>query len=385
MKVLLLGKFYPIRGGVEKVMWDITRGVSARGMDCDMLCACLSGDMPEEGTDGASLTGSRGSRIIRFNDHGRCICVKAYRKVAATMMSPAMITTLRRICKEYDIIHVHHPDPMAALALMLSGYKGRVILHWHSDILSQKLLLTLIRPIQSWLIHRADEIVGTTPVYVQQSPELSGVQDKISYIPIGVPPVAAAEQKAREIRERFHGKKIVYSLGRLVPYKGYQYLIDAARWLDDGYQVVIGGGGPLKAELQAQIDEAGLSDRVTLLGFVPHDEFAAWYQACDIFCLSSIWKTEAFAIVQIEAMSCGKPVVATNIPESGVPWVNSHTVSGLNVTPGDGRAIAEAVMTITGDRDTYEGFSQRARTRYEKLFTYERMIDKCIALYETEQ
>lgn len=384
MKVLLLGKFYPIRGGVEKVMWDITRGVSERGIDCDMLCACLPGEWPEGSADAKEVTGCRGSRVLDFNAHGHLYCVRAYRKVAATMMSPDMIWALRRMCGGYDIIHVHHPDPMAALALMLSGFRGRVILHWHSDILSQKLLLTLIRPLQSWLIRRADRIVGTTPVYVQQSPELRDVQDKIGYIPIGVPPVPEAEEKAREIRARFPGRKIVYSLGRLVPYKGYRYLIEAARWLGDGYQVVIGGGGPLRDELQAQIDQAGLSGRVTLLGYVPEDEFAAWYHACDVFCLSSIWKTEAFAIVQIEAMSCGKPVVATDIPESGVPWVNSHSVSGLNVHPEDGRSLAEAILAITEDEHTYRGFCERARTRYQKLFTYETMINKCISLYETK-
>ena len=384
MKVLLLGKFYPIRGGVEKVMWDITRGVSEQGIDCDMLCACLPGEFPEGSADAEGVTGCRGSRVLDFNAHGHLYCVRAYRKVAATMMSPDMIWALRRMCGGYDIIHIHHPDPMAALALMLSGFKGRVILHWHSDILSQKVLLTLIRPLQSWMIRRADRIVGTTPVYVQQSPELRDVQDKTGYIPIGVPPVPEAEEKAREIRARFPGQKIVYSLGRLVPYKGYRYLIEAARWLGDGYQVVIGGGGPLRDELQAQIDRDGLSDRVTLLGFVPEDEFAAWYHACDLFCLSSIWKTEAFAIVQIEAMSCGKPVVATSIPESGVSWVNSHGVSGLDVPPQDGRAIAEAIMAITADEQTYRGFCERARNRYQELFTYDTMINKCISLYETK-
>ena len=95
MKILELGKFYPIRGGVEKVMWDITVGVSERGVDCDMLCAC------EE------------SKVIRLNEHGRVFCVRSLAKVAATMISPAMILWLRKHCKEYDIIHIHHPDPMA--------------------------------------------------------------------------------------------------------------------------------------------------------------------------------------------------------------------------------------------------------------------------------
>ena len=112
MKVLQLGKFYPIRGGVEKVMWDLTSGLSARGIDCDMLCAELEKD-----------------EIIHLNEHGRVICVKAWMKKAATMIAPKMVSWLRKHKDEYDIIHVHHPDPMACLALRLSGYKGRVILH----------------------------------------------------------------------------------------------------------------------------------------------------------------------------------------------------------------------------------------------------------------
>jgi hypothetical protein len=74
---------------------------------------------------------------------------------------------------EYDIIHVHHPDPMAALALFCSGYKGRVVLHWHSDILKQKVLLKFYMPLQRWLLKRAEVLVGTTPIYVKESPLLN--------------------------------------------------------------------------------------------------------------------------------------------------------------------------------------------------------------------
>ena len=228
MKILELGKFYPIRGGVEKVMWDITVGVSERGVDCDMLCAC------EE------------SKVIRLNEHGKVICVRSLAKVAATMISPAMVLWLRKHCKEYDIIHIHHPDPMACLALFLSGFRGRVILHWHSDILKQKTLMKFYRPLQNWLVRRADSIVGTTPVYTAESEALAKVQEKIVSIPIGVVPVKEDEKGAAAIRERFRGRKIVYSLGRLVSYKGYEYLVDAAASLDDSYVVAIGGAGPLK-------------------------------------------------------------------------------------------------------------------------------------------
>ena len=86
------------------------------------------------------------------------------------MISPAMLSWLRRHKADYEIVHVHHPDPMAALALRLSGFRGKVVLHWHSDIVSQKFLLALYRPLQDWLVRRADVIVGTSPVYIQSSP-----------------------------------------------------------------------------------------------------------------------------------------------------------------------------------------------------------------------
>ncbi|MDR1182609.1 MAG: glycosyltransferase, partial [Bacteroidales bacterium] len=216
MRILQVGKFYPIRGGVEKVMYDLTVGLSQRKIRCDMLCAATESQKPG---------------IIRINEYARLFCMPTWIKLSATMISPAMITQLRKIQSEYDIIHIHHPDPMACVALLLSGYKGKVILHWHSDILKQKLLLQLYRPLQRWLIHRADVIVGTSPVYTQHSPFLQKVQDKIIHIPVGVDPLVARQDQIQRIREQHAGKKIVFSLGRMVEYKGYEYLIKAAQYL----------------------------------------------------------------------------------------------------------------------------------------------------------
>ena len=381
MIVLQLGKFYPIRGGVEKVMWDLTRGLSDRGISCDMLCATLKSD-PVDPPDQARCTVTPEGKVIRFNEFGRVICVPALAKKAATMLSPAMVRWLRRHAAEYDIIHIHHPDPMAALALRLSGYRGRVILHWHSDILSQKFLLAFYRPLQSWLIRRADKIVGTTPVYVQESPALQGVQDKVCCVPIGIQPLHFKENAALAMRNRYPSKKIVLSLGRLIPYKGYSTLIDAAALLDEDYQVLIGGMGPLEGELLEQIDALGISERVKLLGYVPDEELPALFGACDVFVLSSVMKTEAFGIVQIEAMSCGKPVVATRIPESGVAWVNEDGVSGLNVEPGNAEALAEAIRRICDDEATWQRYAEGARMRFEQVFTADKMIDKMTDIYE---
>ena len=292
-----------------------------------------------------------------------------------------MITTFRRICCNYDIVHVHHPDPMAAVTLWLSGYKGKVVLHWHSDILKQRILLKLYRPLQDWLLRRADLIIGTSPVYLKESPFLKHVQDKTICLPIGVSAIVPDEAAVEKLGQRYGGKKIVFSLGRLVPYKGFTHLIDAARYLSNDYVVLIGGTGTLRKKLEKKIRRLGLENKVMLLGRIPKNELPAYFGASKVFCLPSVQKTEAFGIVQIEAMSCGKPVVATRIPHSGVAWVNQHGVSGLNVTPGNARELAQAIQHIADDDAVYEQYAVSAKNRYHDLFTKERMIDNSLRIY----
>ena len=268
--------------------------------------------------------------------------------------------------------------------MRLSGYKGRVILHWHSDILKRKAILAAYKPLQSWLIRRAERIVGTTPVYVAQSQALQNVQDKVTYVPIGIDPIVYDAAKAAEIQARYPGKKIIYSLGRLVPYKGYTYLIQAGQYLPDDYVILIGGKGPLQESLQAEINYLHLQEKVKLLGFVADEDHAALYGAAKVFVMSSVMKTEAFGIVQIEAMSTGTPVVATKIPESGVSWVNKDGVSGLNVEPEDPQALAEAIQAICEDKEKYGIFSQGARERFKTLYQFDKMIKKIITVYENK-
>ena len=375
MRVLQLGKFYPIRGGVEKVMWDVTLGLSESGITCDMLCAKLKKDGPDE----ADLPYYQGKGILQLNDKARVICVPAWTKMAATMIAPAMICWLRRHAKEYDIIHIHHPDPMAALALWFSGYKGRVVLHWHSDIVSQRFFMVLYEPLQRWVIKRADRILCTTPIYLASSPYLKRVQGKCDYVPIGIDPVHYNKDLASLIRKNYAGKTLLFSLGRLVKYKGFSYLLDAMKLLPERFCLLLGGMGPLKEELEEKIRENGLEERVNLLGFMTNEQLWACYGAADIFVLPSVMKTEAFGIVQIEAMSCGTPVVATRIPDSGVSWVNREGVSGRNAVPSDPESLANAILGVEADEETY---SKGAAKRFDKLFSKEMMINKIIATYE---
>jgi len=366
MKVLQLGKFYPIRGGVEKVMYDLMLGLSNDQVCCDMLCASTEEYPPGE---------------VIINSFAKLIVVPTKIKLSATMLAPAMITKLRQIARNYDIIHIHHPDPMAALALFLSGFKGQVVLHWHSDILKQKNLLKVYRPLQSWLINRATIIVGTTPVYVEESPFLQHVKHKLDYIPIGVEAIQANLPLVNSLRDKYKDKFVVFSLGRLVEYKGYEFLIKSAQFLDDKHKIIIGGKGPQHDFLQKLIHELGVQDKVELLGFVSDEEAHAYFEVCDVFTLSSIWKTEAFAIVQIEAMSCGKPIISTVIQGSGVHWVNKNDISGLTVPICNDEAIANAVKKLSENIEKYSSLAEGSLNRYETLFTRDNMVAKCLQLY----
>lgn len=378
MRILQLGKFYPIRGGVEKVMWDLTRGLAQKGVGCDMLCAMRrSASIDLKDAQYHEYIGKRS--IFRFGNGCRIYTIPAFGKIAGTMFAPGMIPWLKRHKKNYDIIHIHHPDPMAALALRLSHFRGKVVLHWHSDIVSQKFFLLFYKPLQRWLIKRADVIIGTTPVYLKASSWLRKVQDKCVAVPIGIDPVEIDPDRAAIIKRRFPKQRLILTIGRLVPYKGYPYLIEAMQQLPEEYHLVIGGTGPMKKKLRKQVEKADLTTRVTMPGFISYAEIADWYGAADLFVLSSIMRSEAFGIVQIEAMSCGKPVVATTIPGSGVSWVNKEGVSGLNAEPRNAKALADAILLV--DKE-HERFSEGARNLFNERYTLDHMIEGVKAVYD---
>lgn len=367
-KVLQTGKFYPILGGVEKVMWDLTIALNGAGVSCDMLCAKFDDDIISE-EDASAID-------------GHLVTCRALTKRAGTMIAPSMVSWLRKHCREYDIIHIHHPDPMAALALRLSGYHGNVVLHWHSDIISQKMGLACYMPLQRWLVKRAAVVIGTTPVYLDESPHLKECQAPRIPVPIGIKPVSFDSVKAAGIRKEYNGKHIVLSVGRLVPYKDYNTLIGAAARLPEDYEFVIVGTGPLLESLTATAGMLGVADRIHFKGRLGDDDLHAYMAACDVLALTSSMKTEAFGIVQIEAFSLGKPVVSTMIPGSGVSWVNADGISGLTVPVGDPEAAADAIRKICEDPSLKSRLEAGAASRFAEMFEIEQMKNKIISVYE---
>lgn len=372
IKVLQVGKFYPPdTGGIESTIYEITEGLNKRGMVCDVLCSNNKNNYSEE--------------FIQKDTYSyKVFRVKSLGKKFSTSIAPQMITKLREIIKYYDIIHIHHPDPMAALALFLSNHKKKkVFLHWHSDIVKQRFLLPFYLPLLRWLQKRADIIIATTEKYIQESEQLKDFKEKCIAIPLGVNKsnFLIDQKKINEIKKKYKNKKIIFSLGRFVYYKGFEYLIEASKYLPYDYVVLIGGDGPLKDKYLDIISKNKLSEKVYLLGKISQEDLGNYYSACNIFCLPSITKSEAFGLVIVEAMSFGKPIIATKIKGSGVDWVNQHKLTGINIEVKSSKAIAEAIVHVLENKSIYEFYSRNALERYHNEFTTDKMVERIFKLF----
>ena len=366
MRVLQFGRFYPpSRGGIECAIYNIREGLAARGVRCDVLCC-------NKGT--ASLCeATYNGTIYRAGFFGHLFSMP---------LSPGLLTRLWKIAPDYDVIALHHPDPAATLALFLRRPQAGVVVHWHSDVVRQKLALRLFLPLQRWLLRRAFAVIVSSPAYAR-SRHLAAFRDKVFVVPIGIERRAPRTDAARvaAFRERYADAPLVFALGRLVYYKGFAYLVEAAAQLDQSLKILIGGDGPYRRRLQKLIARRGLTRKVFLLGRLDDDEVDVCYRACDVFCLPSVLPSEAFGIVQIEAMRLAKPVVATRLPGSGVSWVNADRVSGFNVAPRDPAALARALNVLARNPALARRLGERGRRRFDDLFTRERMCARLHRIY----
>lgn len=370
MRVLQVGKYYPPhRGGIETVTYQMGASVpsEANGIHMDTLCFA----------DGARCT-------IDHTRNGSVFIMGTHFTLFSMALSWKYVLFLVHRARDYDIVHVHFPNPLAALSLLLLPKRVKVVVHWHSDIVKQRYLEFLLRPITRALVARSTFVVAPTVAHFDSSPYsamfsgksrvLPFILDLRASVPIDVKVVSA-------IKRRFLGRKIVFAVGRHVPYKGLEFLIEASCELSSETVVLIAGTGPLTNDYALLISKLGLEERVQLLGRVSDAEQLSYYDACDVFCLPSVDRSEMFGLVQLEAMARGKPVVSTKLRGSGVPLVNSHGVTGLVVPPRDSHALAQALSSLLSDQEMYTRFAANCRTYIERDYSRSSTAECYRALY----
>ncbi len=364
MRVLHVYKdYYPVVGGMENHIRLLARGAARRGLEITVLVTSPTGK-----TEVAEL---EGVRVIKA---GRLATV------SSTPISFALFSWMSRL--RPDITHLHFPYPWGELAHLTFGHSQRTVITYHSDIVRQKGLLKLYRPFLRQVLARADRIIATSPNYVQSSPYLSEMSEKCTVIPLGIdlqPFLQLRTEEVRRLREQY-GSPLLLFVGLLRYYKGLDHLIRAMRDIDARLLVV--GSGPMAEEWQALVAELGLTEKVFFAGRVQDEELPAHFQACDIFVLPASHRSEAFGVVQVEAMACGKAVVSTELG-TGTSYVNVDGQTGLVVPARDPGALVSAINRLLADEQLRTAMGERGRERSRQEFSQDVMIDRVLELYSS--
>ncbi len=362
MRIVHLGKYYaPHHGGIERAVETLCRGLAQRGHEVVAVVSNSSAESVDESIDGV--------RVIRV---GQKLVIRSQ------PISPGLTRVLSGL--KFDVLHVHTPNPLGSLAALFSLDGRPLVVSHHSDVVQQRRVLGALALLAHRSLYaRASAIVAATPQHIRYSRLLAAFAERCRVIPFSVRPAADSSSAPRSLPAAWSGLPFALFVGRLVYYKGLHVLLDALARCPE-LRLAVVGVGPLDEALAAQASRAGLDGRVAFLGSIADQELQALYHACSFLVLPSVEPSEAFGLVQLEAMAAGRPVISTNL-RSGVPYVNQHLRTGLIVPPGDAAALAGAMQKLLSEPELRARLGQVARSRAERDFGEELMLERWIGLY----
>lgn len=370
MRVLVIApNFYPKKGGVETFVQEIGKRNVKEGVKITVLSPRYGNEPKEEVVDGIRVKRSR-----RFFS------------ISNMNFFPGVFFKIPE--EEYDITHLHHPDPVGNISGWFWARRKNkpFVVTYHADISRKDIIRKVIAPIYEKIflkriLREAAFVTTTTPLYPEVSCVLGNMKIRTETVPCGFD------------ERRFHpgirtdglkkklgvgGKKVVMYLGRLNYYKGIEYLIEAykiARERVKDSVLIIAGSGPEEKKLREQAK--GMKD-VIFTGRVLDEDLAGYYSLADVYVLPSIYEAEGFGISLLEAMACGVPVIASNM--SGMPFVLDYGKAGLLSRPRDSMDLAEKIVKMLTDKGMREKMSRHAQ-EYLKSFTWEKAGRKMKDVY----
>lgn len=363
MRILHVYKdYYPVMGGIENHVKLLAESQAATGHDVTVLVT------------------ARGHRTEREARNGVKV-IKAGRlyQAASTPLSPSMLGQLYR--QHPDMTHLHFPYPPGEVGQWPLISRRATVLSYHSDIVRQQTQLRFYRPLMLHILRQVDRIMVSSPNYLESSEVLRGLRDKCTVIPYGIDQArfqTVPREAVERVRTQYGPGPWVLFVGVLRYYKGLSYLLDAMQAVHA--RLLIVGDGPEGPALRQTAEGLGLGEKVVFVGAVPDAELPAYYGAASVFCLPSSERSEAFGLVQLEALASGVPIVSTELG-TGTSYVNAHNQSGLVVPARDASSLASALERLIQDDKLRTQLSSGAKER-ALLFTANRMVADIAALYD---
>ena len=361
IRVLHLGKFYPpALGGIETAVHSLAHAQSALGCSVRVICMDHAEGRPTANEKDGPID------VVRLRR------IKSFAKLDLMTDLPQTLFD-----SEADLIHLHTPNPSMILGMTLSQDNRPLVITHHSDVVKQRVRKILFSPLEKICYDRAQLILASSPGYIEGSDLLKARKSKVEVLPFGLDldpflePQSVVVDEALRIKQKYPGP-IWFCLGRLVYYKGFATAIQALQYVPG--TLLLAGSGPEMPKLIQLAEKLRLSHRICFLGNLPtRDDVISHLKAANAFWFPSNERSEAFGLVQVEAMACGCPVINTNILGSGVPWVSRNDESGLTVPVNDPMALATAAKRILDEPGLASRLAAGGRERAIRDFSMEAM------------
>ncbi|AZC34383.1 glycosyltransferase family 4 protein [Pseudomonas chlororaphis] len=350
-------------GGTEQVIFQLCESGAHYGIDGQVLT--LSADP----SPGAQKVGQHEVHQAKLDF-----------QFASTGFSYSVFKQFREMAAEADVVNYHFPWPFMDLVHFMSGMNKPCVATYHSDIIRQRHLLKLYRPLMNRFLNSVDRIVAASPNYLHTSDVLQQFPDKTRVIPYGLNKAGYPQPDSERMthwRQRL-GERFFLFVGVMRYYKGLHILLDALKDVD--YPVVIVGAGPLEAELHAQAAALGLRN-LHFLGRLGDEDKVALLQLSYAIVFPSHLRSEAFGISLLEGAMYGKPMISSEIG-TGTSYINIHGETGLVVPPSDPLAFRTAMRQLWDNPEQAAQMGLKAEARYRQLFTADEMGRRWSELYQ---
>ena len=355
IRVLQVNKaFNPHIGGVEQVVKDIVENLSDKYSSTVLVCNPPHGKYSEEALNSTKIV--------------RCSTLFTFRSLP---ISFSFFREFFKQIKTHDIVHLHEPFPLGSIVAWMLNKNTPLVITWHSDIVRQNFLKWLVLPFQYLVLKRVDMIIVTSE-NMKNNSFVRKFKNKTQMIPLSI--------KNEYVKKEINANESYFLfVGRFVYYKGIIDLMEAIKSVEIPLKLI--GSGPLWKTVVNQVNGQHLDHVELIKGPVSDEVLRDYFMKCSAFVFPSNAKSEAFGLVQLEAMAAGKPVINTRL-KTGVPEVSIDGETGITVNPNAPHELAEAMRKLHENPELRQRLGQNARERVKQHFVHSVTIPKIEAIYQ---
>jgi glycosyltransferase involved in cell wall biosynthesis len=361
----------PYRGGMGNVAFEYVERLRERRYDAQVFT--LSARAP-----------------VKDAEHVHRL--KCLLKIGNAGAVPSLVCKLRG----FDLVHLHYPFFGGAEFAVLSKILNRnqkLVMTYHMDAVADGVkgifFASYGKNILPFLTKRADKILVSSLDYARHSALAAlNLANKVEEHPFGIDTEKFFPGDETELRNSFgirQGELVLLFVGGMDKahvFKGVPIMLEALAGMKNyNWRLILVGSGELKEVFRARSGALGIADRTIFAGSVSQDDLPRYYRFADAHLFPSTQRAEAFGLVALEAASSGVPTIASDLP--GVRTVVINEETGLLVESGNIVALREAIARLLRDQETRIRFGLAARSRAERLFAWNPLIDRLEQTYES--